>query len=220
DELTFEIFGDTVTAKVGNFRDYAWQGGIDFLVAFSPGALDSYPSTILAAVTAEPGRDEDVKRFLAAQFTDIKFIEIGATLTRITEALSQLSLAVAAVGGIAVLNGLLILIGSLAAGRRQRESDAVLNKVLGATRSEILVTALMQFLLLAIFAAIIAVPAGIFTAWLLTQVLLNVSFAVDPATIGIVVASLVGMTAILGATTLLRVLSIRPALLLREMSSV
>jgi putative ABC transport system permease protein len=119
-----------------------------------------------------------------------------------------------------VLNGLLILIGSLAAGRRQRESDAVLNKVLGATRSEILVTALMQFLLLAIFAAIIAVPAGIFTAWLLTQVLLNVSFAVDPATIGIVVASLVGMTAILGATTLLRVLSIRPALLLREMSSV
>lgn len=220
DEVTFEIFGETVTAKVGNFRDYAWQGGIDFLVAFSPGVLDNYPSTILAAVTAEKGREEEVERFLANEFIDIKFIEIGATLTRITEALSQLSLAVAAVGGIAVLNGLLILIGSLAAGRRQRESDAVLNKVLGAKRSEILVSALIQFLLLAVFAAIIAIPAGIFTAWLLTQVLLNVSFAVDPATIGVVVAGLVGMTAILGATTLLRVLSIRPALLLREMSSV
>ncbi|WP_035079766.1 ABC transporter permease [Devosia riboflavina] len=220
DEITFEIFGETVTATVGNFRDYAWQGGIDFLVAFSPGVLDMYPSTILAAVTAEPGREEEVERFLANEFIDIKFIEIGATLTRITEALSQLSLAVAAVGGIAVLNGLLILIGSLAAGRRQRESDAVLNKVLGAKRSEILVSALIQFLLLAVFAAIIAIPAGIFTAWLLTQVLLNVSFAVDPATIGLVVAGLVGMTAILGATTLLRVLSIRPALLLREMSSV
>ena len=220
DEVTFEIFGETVTATVGNFRDYAWQGGIDFLVAFSPGVLDNYPSTILAAVTAEPGREEEVERFLANEFIDIKFIEIGATLTRITEALSQLSLAVAAVGGIAVLNGLLILIGSLAAGRRQRESDAVLNKVLGAKRSEILVSALIQFLLLAVFAALIAIPAGIFTAWLLTQVLLNVSFAVDPATIGVVVAGLVGMTAILGATTLLRVLSIRPALLLREMSSV
>lgn len=220
DEVSFEIFGETVTATVGNFRDYAWQGGIDFLVAFSPGVLDNYPSTILAAVTAEPGREEEVKRFLANEFIDIKFIEIGATLTRITEALSQLSLAVAAVGGIAVLNGLLILIGSLAAGRRQRESDAVLNKVLGSTRSEILVSALIQFLLLAVFAALIAVPAGIFTAWLLTQVLLNVAFAVDPTTIGIVVAGLVGMTALLGATTLLRVLSIRPALLLREMSSV
>lgn len=220
DEVTFEIFGETVTATVGNFRDYAWQGGIDFLVAFSPGVLDMYPSTILAAVTAEPGREEEVQRFLASEYVDIKFIEIGATLTRITEALSQLSLAVAAVGGIAVLNGLLILIGSLAAGRRQRESDAVLNKVLGAKRSEILVSALIQFLLLAVFAAIIAIPAGIFTAWLLTQVLLNVSFAVDPATIGVVVAGLIGMTAILGATTLLRVLSIRPALLLREMSSV
>lgn len=220
DEITFEIFGETITATVGNFRDYAWQGGIDFLVAFSPGVLDMYPSTILAAVTAEPGREEEVQRFLASEYVDIKFIEIGATLTRITEALSQLSLAVAAVGGIAVLNGLLILIGSLAAGRRQRESDAVLNKVLGAKRSEILVSALIQFLLLAVFAALIAIPSGIFTAWLLTQVLLNVAFAVDPATIGIVVAGLVGMTAILGATTLLRVLSIRPALLLREMSSV
>lgn len=220
DEITFDIFGEMVTATVGNFRDYAWQGGIDFLVAFSPGVLDMYPSTILAAVTAEPGREEEVERFLANEYIDIKFIEIGATLTRITEALSQLSLAVAAVGGIAVLNGLLILIGSLAAGRKQREADAVLNKVLGATRSEILVTALIQFLLLAVFAAVIAIPSGIFTAWLLTQVLLNVAFAIDPATISVVVAGLVGMTAILGATTLLRVLSIRPALLLREMSSV
>lgn len=220
DQVSFDIFGDTVTATVSNFRDYAWQGGIDFLVAFSPGALDAYPSTILAAVTAEPGREEDVERFLAAEYIDIKFIEIGSTLTRITEALSQLSFAVSSVGGIAVLNGLLILIGSLAAGRRQRESDAVLNKVLGAQRAEILLSALIQFLALALFAAIIAVPAGIATAWLLTNVLLNVAFAIDPTIIAIVVAGLVGMTAILGATTLLRVLSIRPALLLREMSSV
>lgn len=220
DEITFEIFGETITAKVGNFRDYAWQGGIDFLVTFSPGALDAYPATLLAAVTAEPGREEDVERFLAGEFLDIKFIEIGATLTRITEALSQLSFAVASVGGIAVLNGLLILIGSLAAGRRQRESDAVLYKVLGSRRGEILVAALLQFLLLSLFAALIAIPSGIFTAWLLTQVLLNVAFTVEASTIGLVVAGLIGVTAILGATTLLRVLSIRPALLLREMSSV
>lgn len=220
DEIAFDIFGDTVTARIGNFRDYAWQGGIDFLVAFSPGVLDAYPSTILAAVTAEDGREEEVERFLAGEFIDIKFIEIGATLTRITEALSQLSLAATGVGGLAVLNGLLILIGSLAAGRRQREADAVLNKVLGARRSEILVTALIQFLLLSLFAALIAIPSGIATAWLLTQVLLNVAFAVEASTIGLVVLGLVGTTALLGATTLLRVLSIRPALLLREMSSV
>jgi len=220
DEVSFEIFGETVTARVTNFRDYAWQGGIDFLIAFSPGALDMYPSTILAAVTAEEGREEDVERFLAEEFIDIKFIEIGSTLTRITEALSQLSLAVAGVGGLAVVNGLLILIGALAAGRRQREADAVLYKVLGAERGEILGAAILQFLLLALFAALIAVPAGLATAYLLTQVLLNVAFSVDTSMIGVVVAGLVAMTTILGGTTLLRVLAIRPALLLREMSSV
>ena len=220
DEISFEIFGETVTATIGNFRDYAWQGGIDFLVAFSPGVLDLYPSTILAAVTAEEGREEEVERFLAAEFIDIKFIEIGATLERITAALSQLSLAVAGVGGLAVLNGLLILFGALAAGRRQREADAVLHKVLGAERGEILGVALLQFLLLALFAALIAVPAGIATAFLLTQVLLNVAFAIDMAMVTLVAAGLVAMTAILGGTTLLCVLSIRPALLLRQMQSV
>lgn len=220
DAIAFDIFGDTVTARVASFRDYAWQGGIDFLVTFSPGALDAYPTTLLAAVTASSGREEDAERFLAAEFPDIKFIAIGATLERVTAALGQLSLAVAAVGGLAVSNGLLILIGSLAAGRRQREADAVITKVLGARRSDILGAALLQFLLLAGFAGLVAAPVGIGTAWLLSTILLNVAFTLSGASIGLVLAGVVVTTAILGATTLLRVLARRPALLLREMASV
>ncbi|MFD1254540.1 ABC transporter permease YtrF precursor [Devosia equisanguinis] len=220
DTVSFDIFGDTVTARIASFRDYAWQGGIDFLVSFSPGTLDLYPSTLLAAVTAERGREEEVERFLAAEFIDIKFIAIGATLERITAALGQLSLAVAAVGGIAVSNGLLILIGSLASGRRQRETDAVITRVLGARRGDILATALLQFLLLAAFAALLAIPAGLATAWMLSSILLNVAFTLDPTTVLLVALGVVVVTAILGATTLLRVLARRPALLLREMQSI
>ena len=62
DELTFAIFGDTITAKVASFRDYSWQGGIDFLATFSPGVLEGYPATLLGAVTAAPGREDAVER--------------------------------------------------------------------------------------------------------------------------------------------------------------
>ncbi|MFC3705315.1 ABC transporter permease [Devosia honganensis] len=219
DEIGFDLFGDVILARVASFRDYAWQGGIDFLVAFSPGVLETYPSTLLASVSAAPGREEEAERFLAIELPDVKFIAIGATLERITAALGQLSLAVAAVGGVAVSNGLLILIGSLASGRKQREADAVMTKVLGARQRQILGAALLQFCLVASFAALVAAPVGIGTAWLLSAILLNVAFAFDIPGIAWILLGVVAVTAMLGATTLLRVLARRPGSLLREMQS-
>ena len=134
DDVTFTIFGDEIKAKVASFRSYSWQGGIDFLTTFSPGVIEAYPTTLLAAVTAAPGREQDVERVLANTIPDIYFIPIGETLKQIAIALSQLSLAASLVGGIAVGNGLLVLIGSLAMGRRRRQADAVITRVLGASR--------------------------------------------------------------------------------------
>jgi len=217
DRLTFSIFGEEITAEISNFRDYSWQGGIDFLATFSPGVLEGYPATLLGAVTARQGREGDVERELASAFPDVRFIAIGETLDLITAALSQLSLASSLVGGLAVGNGLLVLIGSLAAGRRQRQADAVINKVLGASQFEIVASVTLQFLLLAAFAAVLATPLGIGLAWLLTLVLLDVDFAVNGWTVAAVVAGAVVLTGLLGASTLYRALTTRPALLLRAM---
>ena len=123
--------------------------------------LESYPSTLLGAVTAAAGREEAVERDLATALPDVRFIAIGATLEQITQALSQLSLAASLVGGLAVGNGLLVLIGSLATGRRQRQADAVINKVLGAKRFDVLSVSVLHYVLLAGFAAVLATPLGI-----------------------------------------------------------
>ena len=216
DTLTFDIFGDQVTATVANFRDYSWQGGIDFIATFSPGVLEDYPATLLGAITAAKGREEALELQLAEDFPDIGFIAIGATLELITAALGQLSLAASLVGGLAVGNGLLVLIGSLATGRRQRQMDAVINKVLGARRFEVLGEALLHYSLLAAFAAIFAAPLGIALAWILTMVLLDVDFAINAGTVAAVVLGAVVITGVLGAGTIFRVLSLRPARLLRE----
>ncbi len=219
DRLTFTIFGETVTAEVANFRDYSWQGGIDFLATFSPGVLEGYPATLLGAVYAAPGREDAVERELAATFPDVRFIAIGETLTQITTALSQLSLAASLVGGIAVGNGLLVLIGSLATGRRQRQADAVITKVLGARRLEVMAVAVVHYVLLAAFAALLATPLGIALAYALTSVLLDVEFTVNPGTLAAVEIGAIVITGLLGAATIFRVLSVRPAFLLREMAT-
>lgn len=217
DEVTFDIFGEAVSATVANFRDYSWQGGIDFLATFSPGVLEVYPSTLLGAVTAAKGSEDAVERHLANALPDIRFIAIGQTLELITTALSQLSLAASLVGGLAVSNGLLVLIGSLATGRRQRQADAVITKVLGATRFEVIAVSVLHFVILAAFAALLATPLGIVLAWVLTLVMLDVEFTLNLFTISAVDLGAIAITGLLGATTIFKVLSVRPAHLLRDL---
>ncbi|WP_423068509.1 ABC transporter permease [Devosia sp. CN2-171] len=217
DRLTFDIFGDQLVAEIRNFREYSWQGGIDFLVTFSPGVLEGYPSTLLAAVNAKPGQEDELERQLGSALPDVRFIAIGETLKLITMALSQLSLAASLVGGLAVANGLLVLLGSLGAGQQQRRADVVINKVLGATHPEIVAVIMLQFALIAAFAAVLSVIFGTAVAWLLTQVLLDVEFSISLPTIGAVELGAVLLTALLGAASIYRSLSTRAARLLREM---
>ncbi|MDP2779660.1 ABC transporter permease [Devosia sp.] len=217
DQLTFDIFGDNIDVEIASFRDYSWQGGIDFLATFSPGVLDAYPVTLFSAVTAQPGREEAVARALASAVPEINFIAVGDTLKQITNALSQLSFAAALVGGLAVGNGMLVLIGSLATGRRQREADAVITKVLGATRLELLATAAIQYLVLAIIAAVPATGLGVGLGWLISAVMLDVDFTIQSYALGLVLVCAIAITALLGALTILRAASTRPALLLRDL---
>ena len=217
DTLTFDIFGETVTATIASFRDYSWQGGIDFLATFSPGVLDQFPTTLFAAVTTAPGREEAVERAMASALPDVRFVAIGDTLKQITDALGQLSFAALLVGGLAVGNGLLVLIGSLATGRRQREADTVIAKVLGTTRAELLATAFVQYLILATLAAIPAAAIGIALAWIVALVMLDVDFTLSSGVVLAVLAMAAALTALLGATTILRAASARPARLLRDL---
>jgi putative ABC transport system permease protein len=217
DSLTFTIFGEPVTVTVASFRDYSWQGGIDFLATFSPGVIEQYPTTLFAAITAAPGREEAVERMLASDFPDVRFIAIGDTLKQITDALGQLSFAATLVGGLAVGNGLLVLVGSLSTGRRQREADTVITKVLGATRVSLLAGAFLQYLILATLAAIPAILLGSGLGWVVSMVMLNVDFTLSLDALLVVLAAAIVITALLGALTILRAASARPARLLRDL---
>jgi len=217
DTLTFSIFGEAVTVTITSFRDYSWQGGIDFLATFSPGVLDAYPTTLFAAVTAAPGQEENVTRLLASELPDIRFISVGDTLKQVTDALGQLSFAATLVGGLAVGNGLLVLVGSLSTGRRQREADTIITKVLGATRFELIATACLQYGFLAVLAAVPALVIGLGVGRLVSMLMLEVEFTYRPDVIAVVIATAIIITALLGAMTILRAASARPARLLRDL---
>ncbi len=218
DTMELTLFGESIEVTVANFRDFQFQSGLNFLVTASPGTFADFPGTNLATIKTAVGEEKNIERALAKRYPDITFIPVGDALNQAASILSQLSTAVNIVGGLAVANGLLVLAGTMAAGRKQREADAVVNKVLGSTRADVVRVFALEYALLGAFSALLATGVGIAGALgIMKAAQMDLGFTVDPAlVVGVMVGAIV-LTIATGALTTWSALSTRPAQYLRSL---
>jgi putative ABC transport system permease protein len=218
DTLELTLFGETLDVTVANFREFQFQSGLNFMVTASPGTFDDFPGTNLATIKTKPGEEKNIERALAKRYPDITFIPVGDALNQAASILGQLSTAVNIVGGLAVLNGLLVLAGTMAAGRKQREADAVVNKVLGSTRADVVKVFALEYALLGAFSAALATGVGIVGALgIMKAAKMDLGFSVDPLLILGVLIGAIALTIITGALTTWSALSTKPAQYLRSL---
>jgi putative ABC transport system permease protein len=218
DTIELSLFGETLEAKVANLRDFQFQNGLNFLVTASPGTFADFPGTNLVTIKAVEGKEKDLERALARQYPDLTFLPVGELLDQAAGILTKLANAVNIVGALAVVNGLLVLAGTMAAGRKQREADAVVNKVLGATRRDVVRVFALEYALLGAFSALLATCVGIAGAFGIAKVIqMDVGFSVDMVLVVSILVGSVVLTIITGALTTWSALSTRPAQYLRAM---
>src|SRR5690606_24934046 len=157
DQLTFQVFGESIDARIASFRDYEWQrGGINFPFVFSPGALDAFPVAYFGLVKAVEGTEVELQRTLVDAFPVLLFILLDEAIEAVRGLIDSLSYSVGVLGAIALASGALVLAGALATGRHQREADAVVSEVLGATRGEVVRAYIIEYGLVGALAAAIA----------------------------------------------------------------
>ena len=218
DTLELTLFGESFEVTVANARDFQFQNGLNFMVTASPGTFDDFPGTNLAIIKAASGEEKNLERQLARQYPFITFIPVGDALNQAADILGQLSTAVNIVGALAVLNGLLVLAGTMAAGRKQREADAVVNKVLGSTRRDVVRVFAVEYALLGAFSALLATGVGIAGALGIMRALqMDLGFSVDPVLVTGVMVGAIVLTIFTGALTTWSALSTRPAQYLRAL---
>jgi putative ABC transport system permease protein len=217
DILTFRIFGEPVDVKIASFRDYAWRSGsVNFGFVMSPNALADYPITYLGLMKATPGSERPLQQQLIAEFPDLLFLPIGDALDTFAAILGNVTTAVEVIGGLAVASGVLVLAGAMAAGRRQRESDGVVMKILGATRGDVLRAYLIEYGVLGLLSALLATVLGLVGTWGFVEFVLEIDFWADPAIIAVVITATVALAIVVGMATTWSALSTRPARFLRE----
>jgi putative ABC transport system permease protein len=120
---------------------------------------------------------------------------------------TNLVLGIRGATALTLLAALLVLAGALAAGHRHRVYDAVVLKVLGATRRRLILAYLLEYLLIGTATAVFAIAAGSLAAAFVVTHVMNLPFvwlfgqaagAASLALAATVLLGLIGTAAALG----------------------
>ena len=95
--------------------------------------------------------------------------------------LQSLADAIAIASLVTIAAGILVLAGAIASGHRARLYDAVVLKVLGATRARLAAVYAMEYGILGALAGLTALGAGILAAWAVAKYVIDIPLVVPPA---------------------------------------
>jgi putative ABC transport system permease protein len=156
DTLAFNVLGRVIEARIVNLRaEIDWsQARLNFVFLLSPGVLEAAPHTLAATVDVPPAAEAGLLDRLAGQLPNVTPISVRAMVAQVDEVMRKIKLAVAAVAGVTLLSGVLVLAGAVAAARRRHLYEAVVLKVLGARRLDLLRIFLLEYLGLGATAAL------------------------------------------------------------------
>jgi putative ABC transport system permease protein len=217
DTLSVNLLGREITARIANFRDIDWQRlGINFAIVFAPGTLEGAPQTHLAAVYLPAGDGDRLVQRVTQEFPNVSAIEVREALAAIDDILGKIGTAVRLTALFTLAAGALVLGGAIAAGHSRRVYDAVVLKVLGATRTAIIGGYLIEHGLLGALAALVAGALGTLAAFLVVTRLWGTDWVFLPAPLLSTAAAATLLALALGFVGTWRALGAEPARYLRN----
>ena len=217
DKLSINILGRDVEVTIANLRVVDWSNlTINFVMVFSPGLLEQAPQTHIATVKAEPEAEDTLEIAVTDRFINVSSIRVKEALEQVGELMGHIATAVRAIAGVALAAGILVLAGAVAAGHHRRVYDAVVLKVLGATRRVVALAFLLEYGLLGLVTAAIASVIGSLAAYLVMTEIMNAPFVFLPQAVLSTALIATGITLAFGFAGTWRALGQKAAPLLRN----
>ncbi|MGY2736345.1 ABC transporter permease [Sphingomonas sp. UYP23] len=218
DTITVSVLGVDVPAKIAALRKIDWGGlGLNFAIVFSPGYIEEAPHGLLASVYAAPERDGAIARQVAAALPSVTLIRVGDVIGQVSAVLGQIALAIRAAAAVTVAAGVAVLIGAVAASGTTRRYDAVILKLLGGSRRQVLGAQALEYAILSLVLVVVALAMGSAAgSYVVTQVF-KIGWAPRWDVVGATLAAAVALTLGTGLAGSLPALRARPASALREL---
>jgi putative ABC transport system permease protein len=222
DTIAVNVLGRNVSARIANLREVDWESlSINFIMVFTPNTFRGAPHAHLATLSlpeeAGPAAERAVLGAVTGRFPGVTSLRVRDALDAVHALVSQLATAVRVAASLAILISMLVLAGALAAGHRQRRQDAVILKVLGATRAKLLGAFSLEYGLLGLATAAFAVAAGSAAAWYVVTRVMDAPFAFLPEIAAGAALLALAVTLGLGLAGTWRILSVKAAPHLRNL---
>ncbi len=177
DTLTFTINSLPVEASVNSIREVHWQSmKPNFIFIFTPDVLQALPTTWTLSARIED-KDNDLLNALSRDFPTISLIDFRVLGKKLQSMLAQISLSLTVLASIAVLSGVLLMFTLLRLSLKQRQSEVMLYRTLGASKHRISQTLWSEYGLLAVVAGFVATVG----AELLVYSLMKWGFTLTPS---------------------------------------
>ena len=221
DTVTVNVLGRNVTARIANLRQVEWESmGINFVMVFSPNAFAGAPHAWLATLTDRAATAADESRLLnevTRAFPAVTTVRVKDALDIVNRLIGQLGAAIRAAAAVALIASVLVLSGALAAGNRARVHDAVVLKMLGATRATLIRAFTLEYALIGLATAVFALAAGGLAAWFVVARIMTLPATFFPeVAVGTVAVALM-LTVGFGLAGTWRILGQKAAPVLRDL---
>jgi putative ABC transport system permease protein len=217
DTLTVNVLGRDITATIANLRSIEWTRlGINFAIVFAPGTLEAAPHTVLAATWLPQGMEEHLVGRVVDRYPNVSVIPVREALDAVERVIAAIGTAIRLAALVTLVAGALVLGGAVAADYRRRVYEAVVLKVLGATRRTIVAAFLVEYGLMGLVSAVIAALLGTPIAYLLVTGPLDADWSFAPLPLTLLLMAAVALTMALGFVGTWQVLGAKAASQLRH----
>lgn len=171
DTLGFDVQGLPMEFKVTSLREVDWASfRINFFLLVEPGVMDDAPGWRLAAATVPADREVELQNRVVGAYPNVSVLRLRPLLERVAGTLGKIALSVRLLGGFAILTGIVILAGAVAASSLRRGSEAALLKSLGVTRRGVAGLFAVEFGLLGAVAGLLGGVGALLLAWVFLSV--------------------------------------------------
>jgi len=217
DEITVNVLGRDITAKVANLRNVNWKSlGINFVMVFTPNTLKAAPHNHLVTVEMKGGDEAKLLNTMARAYPSVTAVRVKDAIDMVSGLLEKMLMAIRGANILTLLTGMLVLAGALAAGLSDRLYEAVVLKTYGASKRQLIGAFVIEYAGLGLAAALFGLAVGSAASWFLSHFILEIpwSFSGPTAVLTALLAMVVTVAGGLGVTW--RALSAKPGPLLRN----